>query len=396
MKAAFFACSVAASLCFWAAAQQPKETPSWAPKYEPAKYPPGHKPHTKLADLLAKNKGKADWREMIVNDDHLQAEYIQAAPGTKVGRRFHPDTRAWWVVMDGQIRFDIEGQDSFIATKGSMVQVPAQTIYSMESIGDKPSLRFEMNIAKAKTLVSAGSEAAGVAGRVHVFPSCSNRKPFPYGYENKPHINLYELQKNPSYKGSRFVHDDRAVSNIIYGYEKNLPKLNEKDRGHYHPECAEFWLMMQGQIRYPIEKVGVMIASEGDVVYVPPFTFHAPRFYGDGPSTRLGDERLSEYRSLARCRPTNMSAAARQAGPIDVKGVRPTRVRHTVLWLTVPAYMITYMDRVVISSAMPVIQKEFGFSMVTDGLDPYVLSMGLCAVSIPAAGSAIGSDRAER
>jgi oxalate decarboxylase/phosphoglucose isomerase-like protein (cupin superfamily) len=77
------------------------------------------------------------------------------------------------------------------------------------------------------------------------------------------------------------------VSNIIYGYEKNLPKLNEKDRGHYHPECAEFWLIMQGQIRYPIEKVGVVIASEGDVVYVPPFTFHAPRFHGDGPSTRL-------------------------------------------------------------------------------------------------------------
>ena len=66
-----------------------------------------------------------------------------------------------------------------------------------------------------------------------------------------------------------------------------MPQLNEKERGHYHPECAEFWLIMQGQIRYPIEKVGLIIASEGDVVYVPPFTFHAPRFWGDGPSTRL-------------------------------------------------------------------------------------------------------------
>ena len=39
---------------------------------------------------------------------------------------------------------------------------------------------------------------------------------------------------------------------------------------------------------------------------------------------------------------------------------RPTRVRHIVLWLTVAAYMITYMDRVVISSAIPKIQEEFG------------------------------------
>jgi hypothetical protein len=48
---------------------------------------------------------------------------------------------------------------------------------------------------------------------------------------------------------------------------------------------------------------------------------------------------------------------------------RPTRVRHAVLWLTVLAYMITYMDRVVISTAAPSIQQEFGFSRDHHGLD---------------------------
>ena len=37
---------------------------------------------------------------------------------------------------------------------------------------------------------------------------------------------------------------------------------------------------------------------------------------------------------------------------------RPTRVRHLVLAMTIAAYMITYMDRVVISSAAPVIKKN--------------------------------------
>jgi MFS transporter, ACS family, glucarate transporter len=46
---------------------------------------------------------------------------------------------------------------------------------------------------------------------------------------------------------------------------------------------------------------------------------------------------------------------------------RPTRVRYIVLALTISAYMITYIDRVVISSAVPSIQKEFGFSIVTMG-----------------------------
>lgn len=46
---------------------------------------------------------------------------------------------------------------------------------------------------------------------------------------------------------------------------------------------------------------------------------------------------------------------------------RPTRQRHVVLWLTVAVYMITYMDRVVISAAVPSIQEEFGFDTVTIG-----------------------------
>ena len=46
---------------------------------------------------------------------------------------------------------------------------------------------------------------------------------------------------------------------------------------------------------------------------------------------------------------------------------RPTRVRHVVLWLTVAAYMITYMDRVVISASVPSLRNEFGFSMVSIG-----------------------------
>jgi len=43
---------------------------------------------------------------------------------------------------------------------------------------------------------------------------------------------------------------------------------------------------------------------------------------------------------------------------------RPTHTRHVVLAMIVAAYMITYMDRVNIASAVPVIQKDMGFSMM--------------------------------
>ncbi len=48
-----------------------------------------------------------------------------------------------------------------------------------------------------------------------------------------------------------------------------------------------------------------------------------------------------------------------------VEHARPTRVRYTVLYLTVAAYAITYMDRVVFSAATPVIRKDLGLDLAT-------------------------------
>jgi MFS transporter, ACS family, glucarate transporter len=50
---------------------------------------------------------------------------------------------------------------------------------------------------------------------------------------------------------------------------------------------------------------------------------------------------------------------------VQPTSVRPTRTRHVVLWLTVAVYMITYMDRVVMSTAAPEMRKELGFDLVT-------------------------------
>lgn len=63
--------------------------------------------------------------------------------------------------------------------------------------------------------------------------------------------------------------------------------------------------------------------------------------------------------------------------------MKPTRVRHIVLWLTVAAYMITYMDRVVISSALPSIQKELGLSTQELGWVTGAFRLGYSLFQIP-------------
>ena len=75
---------------------------------------------------------------------------------------------------------------------------------------------------------------------------------------------------------------------------------------------------------------------------------------------------------------------------------RPTHARHVVLALVVAAYMITYMDRVNLASAVPVIQKELGFSMITIGWIFASFRWGYALFQIPGGwlGDRIGGRRA--
>jgi mannose-6-phosphate isomerase-like protein (cupin superfamily) len=67
------------------------------------------------------------------------------------------------------------------------------------------------------------------------------------------------------------VTDDRSFANIIMG-QYQAPQPGNK--GHYHEEGGEFWLIMLGTIRYNIEGLPEFEAGEGDVVYVPRQTWH--------------------------------------------------------------------------------------------------------------------------
>ena len=273
--------------------QRPVPLAVWAPKpiHTPA-YTGIQKPWNKLSDVKSRHKGQLNWSDLVVDDGRLTGEYFSSAPGTKTPRRLHPDTREWFAVLEGQVRVEIEGQSPFMAYRGALVNIPRQTIYAIETIGEVPSLRFHVNVAKAKTLYPQDVfQPAAPPGNVWV-PVTINRVAGRYDEFNKPTINIHEeAAKNERYNGGRFVRDDKSEMLVIYGHEKNLPPLDPNDKGHFHAESAEFWLVFSGQIRYAFEGQQPFIASEGDVVYVPANTWHATRFVGSN-ACRLS---ITEY-----------------------------------------------------------------------------------------------------
>jgi mannose-6-phosphate isomerase-like protein (cupin superfamily) len=265
---------------------QGQETLAWAPvPNTPTGWTAPNKPIWKLKDILAEHSGQPNWTQTVVSDNLLHADYISMAPGGKTPRRFHPDNVTWWIVQDGQIRFTIEGQEPFLASKGWLVQVPYRNIYSMETVGDKPSLRLEVMVANATTMFPADETPTPIPGMSYIKVNTRNAAKGKYDAVTKPYLDFNTYITEGRFSNTPFVKDVRAFANIIRGRqaERDIPA----DNGHLHEVSGEFWMILEGQIEYKIAGIPTFVADQGDIVYAPKQTFHRAHFAGTGPSTRL-------------------------------------------------------------------------------------------------------------
>jgi mannose-6-phosphate isomerase-like protein (cupin superfamily) len=262
---------------------QQRETLVWAPvPATPAAWTAPNKPHWKLSDLLTAHKAETSWKETVVSDALLHADYIQLAPGTKTKRQFHPDNRVWWVIQSGQLKFNIDGQQPFVATKGFLAQVPYRNVYNMEVVGDSPALFLEVTTAGTQVMYPIDETPTPVAGMEFVKVRISGKGN--YDEVNKPYFDFNTMIASNTLQQKRFVVDDRAFANIIRG---NPQRDNPKDKGHFHEVSGEFWFILEGQIEYKIGSLPIFLADQGDIVYVPKQTWHRAHHGGTGPSTRL-------------------------------------------------------------------------------------------------------------
>jgi mannose-6-phosphate isomerase-like protein (cupin superfamily) len=271
------------------------QTVVWAPMpVQPNEWVAPNKPVTRLSELRAKHAKEQNWTETVVSDNLFHGDYISMAPGVKTPRRFHPDNRAWWIVQDGQIRFTIEGQEPFVASKGFLVQVPHRNVYSMETIGDRPSLRFEVTIANSNTMYPIDETPTPVPGVKFVRARVANVKGS-YDKANVPFIDYNETvagNAKPKQNQNQFIGDAHGIANIIRGNPKTQAPARDEDKGHLHLTGPEFWFILEGQMEFKIGSLPIFVADQGDVVYAPAQTWHRVRFAGAGMATRLA---LVEY-----------------------------------------------------------------------------------------------------
>ena len=263
---------------------QTASTLAWAPK--PARlaaYAAPNRPLWKLSDILARHSQEADWSESVADTHDFVARYVSMAQGKSTQSMMYSDDRAFWVVERGQIRFRIEGQAPFIAMKGFLVQVPARTSFTLETVGDEPSLRFEVHPAEAP-IFPISETPAPQRGVSYIKATFKGRGS--YDGINKPFL---DFQKDVVQDGkpapATFLKDPYMSVEVFRGPPQPLPP--DSDWGHFRANYPGLWFVLEGKQNFLIEGEKPFIADEGDVVFAPVGRFHRVTAGGDGISTRL-------------------------------------------------------------------------------------------------------------
>jgi mannose-6-phosphate isomerase-like protein (cupin superfamily) len=265
------------------------------------------RPLWRLADLKQMHAGQNTWSQLIIRDTEQDVTYNSGAPGTKITPRIHPDTPTAFVIIAGQIRFNVEGQEPTVAQRGSIIHIMKTAIYSAEVIGGENALWIEVNILGYTTLYpTAGVKPSALPGAPLVKVSFP-RSPASYTGSNKLHFNT--LDAIASCTVGPAVADDHMFINPLLGFvnpadnkcgggsgnigggpdKPGDPPFNTKAPfGHLHSGAVEWWIVQVGAIGAKFENFPEFHAVEGDVLYAAPMTWHemaaeAP----SGPSVRL-------------------------------------------------------------------------------------------------------------
>ena len=215
-----------------------------------SEYVAPHKPHTKLADVLAKHKGQADWIEPVVDDDNAArrlhfdgARQEDAAPdecrhARVVGHSGRPDP-----LHDrrpGALR-RLEGLSRSGAVPRTCTRWKRLAIgrpCASKSTSRRRRKMYPMDV-KPAPLPGFDFVPVRVAGKGT------------YDEGNKPFVDFNAVVGR--HRQDAALRRRRSRGRQHHPRPPASRRRRSPDKGHFHPESAEFWFILLNKIRYNIE-----------------------------------------------------------------------------------------------------------------------------------------------
>lgn len=104
--------------------------------------------HTRVSEVVAQ-MGPPPWSKRIIQDERNLVTLIANPPGTGNRPHWHRDFDEWWIVLEGQLRWELTGGVVVQAQKDDVVWVPRGTVHHITNVGDGGSLRLAIAMPPA-------------------------------------------------------------------------------------------------------------------------------------------------------------------------------------------------------------------------------------------------------
>lgn len=102
--------------------------------------------HARLEEIK-RAKGAAPWVEKLVVNDQVVGTLICQPPGHPTDRHYHL-VDEWWVVLEGEIEWEIEGATAPVrARAGDFVFAPARHYHHIRPTGSGQTIRLAITPA---------------------------------------------------------------------------------------------------------------------------------------------------------------------------------------------------------------------------------------------------------
>ena len=113
---------------------------------------------SKLKDIVNENNRYKSWAKRIINTSNsgyfqIATLVCQSEIGSGCRRHYHPDTDEWWVVIKGEIEFEIgDNKEKITGEPGDVIFCKKGIIHKITVISNEPSIRLSIAIDNQETI----------------------------------------------------------------------------------------------------------------------------------------------------------------------------------------------------------------------------------------------------
>ena len=105
--------------------------------------------HTRVSEIV-KEMGEPPWSKRIIKDERNLVTLIANNPGTGNRPHWHRDFDEYWVILEGELQWELTGGAVIRAKKDEIVFVPRGAVHHIQNVGNGLSLRLAFALPPAE------------------------------------------------------------------------------------------------------------------------------------------------------------------------------------------------------------------------------------------------------